>query len=83
MAKEFIYNELIKDRKIYISKDLNKILEITNGKTISVFAVVDTEAGEVLCEVDLTYSGEPFIWKRFMHKDSFLKFNNDKEVIII
>lgn len=44
------------------------------------WAVLDTERGMELFELDTTYSGELFLWMRFMHYDSFFGFYNDYKV---
>ena len=33
-----------------------------------------TEEGDVLFEIDFKYDGEPFVWRKFMHLKSFLRF---------
>lgn len=83
-AKEFLFDaEIINEDKIYISKDLQKLIDMNNGKLISIFAVVETESGDTLMNMDWAYSGEPIIMDRFLHKDYFLKANSSQEVIRI
>lgn len=84
-AKEFIYNpvSIHSENKLYISKDLDKILEKTDGELISVYAILETPEGLVLFDMDFTYAGEPIILRKFMHKDSYLGFYSHKEIITL
>lgn len=80
-AKEFIFLDLWHDDKIYISKDLDKLIELNDGSLNSIFAVVDTESGEKLFEMDFSYSGEPIIMRVFLHKAFFMKHYSNSEKI--
>ena len=72
-AKEFIFLDIMNDvEKIYISKDLDKLMELNEGTLNSIYAVVDTESGEKLFEMDFAYSGEPIITRVFLHKKFFM-----------
>ena len=71
-AKEFIFFEPLEEI-IYISKDVYKLIELNNGSLTSIYAVVDTESGEKMFEMDFAYSGEPIIMCVFLHKDFFMK----------
>lgn len=72
-AKEFIFLDIRNDaEKIYISKDLDKLMELNEGTLNSIYAVVDTESGEKLFEMDFAYSGEPIIMRVFLHKKFFM-----------
>ncbi len=83
-AKEFLFDaEIINENKIYISKDLQKLIDMNNGKLISIFAVVETESGETLMNMDFAYSGEPIIMDRFIHKKFFLNANCNQKVVYI
>lgn len=80
-AKEFILRDLGNDL-IYITKSYDKFLELLEkDEYLTPFAVVDTERGLEVFDIDKTYDGEYFIWRRFMHKDSYLKFHNDNKII--
>ena len=79
-AKEFLYDD---DNKIYISKDLQKLIDMSGGKLIFIFAVLDTESGEILMHMDWAYSGEPIIMGRFIHKEYFLTANSSQEIVYI
>ena len=80
-AKEFILGDLCNDL-IYITKSYDKFLELLEkDEYLTPFAVVDTERGLEMFEIEKNYDGEYFIWQRFMHKDSFLKFHNDNKII--
>lgn len=81
-AKEFIYND-VKSNKIYISKDFDKLLDkVPYRLTKLCFAVVDTESGPILFEMDDSYSGEPIIMRRFMHYDSFMNYYTKKKIVL-
>lgn len=78
-AKEFIYAP--HDDNIYISKDLQTLLDANDNDLIWVYAVIDTESGEVLMSMDWSYSGEPIIMRRFIHKAYFLKHYHNKTIV--
>ena len=83
-AKEFLFDaEAIDENKIYISKDLQKLIDMNGGRLISIFAVVETESGDTLMYMDWAYSGEPIIMGRFLHKEYFLDANYSQEVVNI
>lgn len=71
-AKEFIFLEP-DESKIYISKDVYELIELNDGSLAGIYAVVDTENGEKMFEMDFAYSGEPIIMRVFLHKEYFLK----------
>lgn len=80
-AKEFICQDLMKDI-IYITKSFEKVEELlSQDKYLSVWGVFDTKNGSELFEIDQGYDGEYRAWRKFLHKDSFMKFNNDNKVI--
>lgn len=80
-AKEFIYAPH-DEKKIYISKDLQKILDIKRTpQLLWIYAVLETESGDTLCNMDYAYSGEPIIMDRFIHKDFFMEHYWFKEII--
>ena len=81
-AKEFIYRD-IETHTIYITHSVDKLREICPAHNIryAAWAVFDTERGMELFELDTTYSGELFVWMRFMHRDSFFRFNDNYKVV--
>ena len=81
-AKEFIYRDM-DTNTIYITHSVDKLREICPVHKIrySAWAVFDTERGMELFELDTTYSGELFLWMRFMHRDSFFRFNDNYKVV--
>lgn len=81
-AKEFLFFDQINEDKeiIYFSKDLEKLIEMNDGSLTSIYAVVDTESGEKLFEMDFSYSGEPIIMRVFLHKDFFMKHFWNREI---
>lgn len=80
-AKEFVLNQVHDCNKIYISKDLQKLLDKNDGDLPFIYAIVETESGDTLCEMDWSYSGEPIIMRRFIHKDYFFKHYSGSEVV--
>ena len=84
LAKEYILIPLLDEDKIFISKDLDKILA-KNGDNglIGVYGVSDCADGEVLMTTDYDYCGEPIIMRRFLHKKFFVNEYTTKEVIYL
>ena len=80
-AKEFIFLDLWNDEKIYISKDLQTLIDMNDGSLNSIYAVVDTESGEKLFDMDFAYSGEPIIMRVFLHKKFFMDHYWNREII--
>ena len=82
-AKEFIFYDMFSDvdnETIYVSNDLDKLIEMNEGGLSMIYAVVDTDNGEKLFMMDFAYSGEPIITRVFLHKDYFFKAMWNKEV---
>lgn len=80
-AKEYLFDNP-KTHKIYISKDLQKLIDMNEGHLYFIYAVLETESGDTLMEMDWNYAGEPIIMRRFIHKDFLVKYK-DKNVIEI
>ncbi len=80
-AKEYLFDDQ-NSHKIYISKDLQKLMDMNDGDLLFIYAVIETESGDTLMNMEWSYSGEPIIMHRFIHKDYFIKYKN-KEVIIL
>lgn len=80
-AKEYLFDDQ-NSHKIYISKDLQKLIDMNDGDLPFIYAVIETESGDTLMNMDWSYSGEPIIMNRFIHKDYFIKYKN-KEAIIL
>lgn len=68
------------DNTITFAKDLESLQDIENYK-IGLFGIIETENGDILFQIDFKYDGEPFVWHRFMHINSFLGFNTYAERI--
>lgn len=81
IAKEYLFDDR-NSHKIYISKDLQKLMDMNDGELFFIYAVIETGSGDTLMNMDWSYSGEPIIMNRFIHKDYFIKYKN-KEVIIL
>ena len=66
---------------LYKSKDLQRLLDMNDGELFFIYAIIDTESGETLMNMDWSYSEEPLIMGRFIHLEYFLKYHWDKKVI--
>ena len=84
LAKEYIIQDIFHDI-IYRTKSLDKASElIKQNNDLCPFAVFDTTRGSELYEIGKSYYGEYIVYqKKFMHLESFLKFNNDNNIIIL
>ena len=71
-VKYFVHHDVLESTMIY-AKDFETIQTIEDYD-IGLYGIVETAEGDVLFEIDWTYSGEPFVWKKFMHLKSFLGF---------
>ena len=80
-AKEYLFDDK-NSHKIYISKDLQKLMDMNDGELFFIYAVVETESGDTLMNMEWSYSGEPIIMRRFIHKEYFIKYKN-KDIIEI
>lgn len=80
-SKEFLFDDR-KTHKMYISKDLQKLIDMNDGNLFFIYAVIETESGETLMEMDWNYAGEPIIMRRFIHKDFLINFKG-KDIIYI
>ena len=66
---------------LYKSKDLQRLLDMNDGGLYFIYAIIDTESGETLMNMDWSYSGEPIIMDRFIHLDFYLKYHWNAKVI--
>lgn len=71
------------ERRIYISKDLQELLDKNDGELFLLYAVIETESGDTLMHMDWSYSGEPIIMHRFIHKEYFMKHYWFYEVVYL
>ena len=80
-AKEFIYYD-DDNNIIYISKDVQTLIELNPRHNLNwIYAVVDTENGEKLFEMDFAYSGEPIIMRVFLHKKYFMDYHWTAKIV--
>ena len=80
-AKEFIYYD-DDNNIIYISKEVQTLIELNpRHNLIWIYAVVDTENGEKLFEMDFAYSGEPIIMRVFLHKKYFMDYHWTAKIV--
>jgi len=79
-AKEFMYAP-DEGKKIYMSKDLQSLLDINGNRLINIYAILETESGDTLMNIDWSYSGEPIIMDRFIHLEYYLDHYWFKEII--
>ena len=78
-AKEYLFDDP-ETHKIYISKDLQKLMDMSGGELYYIYAVLETETGDTLMDMDWSYAGEPIIMHRFIHKDYLINYKN-KEIV--
>ena len=75
-AKRFVYHDFGNPEKIYISNNIQPIIDI-NEHLLSTYAVIDTESVEKMMKVEYAYDGEPIviggILGTFLHYDYYLK----------
>lgn len=71
-VKYFVHHDVMGDCMIY-AKRLEDLQSI-DCYDIGLYGIIETEEGYVLFEIDFKYSGEPFVWRKFMHLKSFLGF---------
>jgi len=83
LAKEFMLIDDIDGDTIYISNDLNKILEVNDNSLVGVYGVMDSEDGEVLIHTGWNYSGEPIMMGRFLHKKFFINEYTTKNIVYL
>lgn len=78
-VKYFIYRALSLDDRhtIHVCKSIDDIMQIDkwSKRCLGTYGVIETEQGDIAFEIELTYDGEPYVWKKFMHIDSFLEFH--------
>jgi hypothetical protein len=77
---KFFIKRVYKDNKIYIGRELESIIK---DSKVGCFAIMPTDAGDILFEVDKKYDDTYFIWHKFMHILSFLKFNNYATIVCL
>lgn len=80
-ANRFLYYD--DDRNtIYISRDVQRLIDMHPFHLLTwIYAVVDTENGEKLFEMDFAYSGEPIIMRVFLHLDYFMEYHWTAKVV--
>lgn len=79
-AKFFVYHDNLhiayQDQTIYISKDLQSILD-KSKYDIGVYGVIDTTAGEKMVKIEFDYQREPYLdsgmMGMFLHFDTFME----------
>ena len=75
-AKRFVFYDVMQ-HKIYVAKKIETLFDQFEDARLycSLFAILDTEIGEVMFKVEESYSGEPIIMDKVMHWESFIKFH--------
>lgn len=83
LAKGYIIQDIFNDLIVITSSfDTFKSYIEKDCGDYSLFAIFDTSRGKEVFEVDaIPDEGLTLIKRRFMHFDSFLKFNNDCQII--
>lgn len=76
-AKEFLFDD-IETCNVFISTDLQKLMDMNEGELSFIYAVIETEDGDILANMDWSYAGEPIIMQRFVHKEFLIRYKNKK-----
>lgn len=75
-VKYFAHQDVLNDTIIW-SRDIESLQDI-DCYDIGLYGVLETSEGDILFQIDFTYDGEPFVWRKFMHMDSYLKFYRNR-----
>jgi hypothetical protein len=82
LAKGYIIQDIFNDLIVIMSSFDTFKSYIEKDSDYSLFAIFDTSRGEEVFEVDaIPDEGLTLIKRRFMHFDSFMKFNNDCQIV--
>ena len=81
-VKTFLYMNVLGDKMI-CSKHLSSIQEQFEHWDIGLYGIIETKEGYVLYEIDLRYNGEPFVYRKFMHYDSFKRFYPHRKMVFL
>ena len=74
-AKYFLFDDQ-KTHKLYKSKDLQTLLNMNDNRLTWILAVIDTESGDTVMDMDWSYAGEPIIMHRITHLKFYLDWKN-------
>ena len=66
---------------LYTSRILDAILEKTNGNLAGVYAAIEIPNGLNLFYINYNCNKEPYVFGRFMHYETFLKFNSQRKIV--
>lgn len=77
-VKCFAHQDVLADTMVY-AKSL-EIMQTIEDYDIGLYGIIEVEDGDVLFQIDFKYDGEPFVWKRFMHADSFLRYYKHRKM---
>ena len=58
---------------LYISSDIQKLIYRNGGALSNIYAVLDTDSGPMLFEMDFSYDHDPIIARRFIHESFIMK----------
>lgn len=68
-------------KTIYRCRCLQKLLDMNDGELFFIYAIIDTDSGETLMNMDWSYEREPIIMSRFIHLEFFLRYHMNKKLI--
>lgn len=68
-------------KTLYKSKDIEELIDMNNGELYFIYAILETDSGDTLMNMDWSYEGEPIIINRFIHLDYFLKYHWNKQLV--
>lgn len=76
-VKYFVHQDVVNDTMIY-AKHIES-LESIDCYDIGLYGIIETQEGDVLFQIDFRHDGEPFVWQKFMHLKSFLRFYKNRD----
>lgn len=77
-VRYYAHHDVLNDTIIW-SRDIESLQDI-DCWDIGLYGVIETSEGSVLFEIDFKYDGEPFVWRKFMHLKSFLRFYKNRSM---
>ena len=77
-VKYFVHQDVLNDTMIYAKRI--ETLESIDCYDIGLYGIIETQEGDVLFQIDFRYDGEPFVWQKFMHLKSFLRFYKHRDM---
>ena len=80
-ATEFIFRPLDGQTKLYISKDLQKLIDMNNHRLVGIYAVFKIGYTDILMAMCWNKCGEPIVMSKFVDKLFFMHFYQSWDVV--